>query len=83
MCVSVWVSCWNTRNKAVKAATPELLWSLLREPSVSRHKSCEAVTNFFAEMLRIAPAPAPRGSAGDGDGGKGSAYPHHHKFLGQ
>eukprot|EP00903_Cladosiphon_okamuranus_P009694 g9223.t1 len=72
-----------TRNKAVKAATPELLWSLLREPGVARHKSCEAVTSFFAEMLRISPSPAPRGSVGEADEGKGSAYLHHHKFLGQ
>lgn len=70
--------CSHLRNKAVKEATPELLWSLLKEPSVSSHKSCEAVTNFFAEMLRI--SPAPRGSA---DEGRGSGYLHHHKFLGQ
>ncbi|CAM9753939.1 unnamed protein product, partial [Ectocarpus sp. 13 AM-2016] len=69
-----------TRNKAVKAATPELLWSLLREPSVSRHKSCEAVTSFFAQMLQISPTL----TAGGGLEGAGPAgYLHHHKFLGQ
>ncbi|CAM9514251.1 unnamed protein product, partial [Hapterophycus canaliculatus] len=84
-----------SRNKAVKAATPELLWSLLREPSVSKHKSCEAVTNFFAQMLQIsptnqvslaAPAPSPAGIVGgvNAAGGSGcSGYLYHYKFLGQ
>ena len=61
-------------NKAVCAATPELLWTLLREPSVAKHKSHEAVTNFFALMLRRASSSTVAG---------GSGYHHHHKFLGQ
>ena len=63
---SLSVSHINTRDKAVKTAAPEL--------SVSRHKSCEAVTNFFAEMLRI--SLAPRGTVGEADEGKSSAYLH-------
>lgn len=56
------------------SAALQLLWSLLREPSVVRHKSCESVTNFFALMLRTS---AP--SVGTG----GQAYWHQHMFLGQ
>lgn len=73
-CLSVYPSVPRDSNKAVCAATPELLWTLLREPNVSKHKSHSAVKTFFSLMLR-------RASSSPAAGGSG--YHHHHKFLGQ
>ena len=73
-CLPVYPSVARDSNKAVCAATPELLWTLLREPNVSKHKSHPAVKTFFSLMLRRASSSAATG---------GSGYHHHHKFLGQ
>lgn len=56
------------------AAALELLWSLMREPSVVRHKAYESVKKFFADLLK---------ASARGTGAGGEACRHQNKFLGQ
>lgn len=63
---------FRNRNEAVRSSVARLVWSLLRDPSVLRHKSCKLVAGLLASVSYRSPPTSERGGEVD-----------HGKFLGR
>lgn len=58
------------RNKAVRSALAQLVWSLLMRPSVLKHKSCKLVSTLLASVSYRPPPTSEGGGEGEVDHGK-------------
>lgn len=58
---------FSYRDEAVRSALARLVWSLLRDPSVLRHKACKLVSSLLTSVSYR----HPQTSEGEADAGHG------------